>query len=90
MLNFLCFCQGHGTEKNIPLAVELLKKSADQGFPQALNSLGWYALEIEKNYTKAAEYFHQSHDLGNKDASYNLAHMFLRGKYPNSTVDKVN
>ena len=69
--------------------MEMIKKAADKDYPQALNTVGWYALEMEKNSTKAAHYFHRSHKLGNKDASYNLGHMFLKGRYPNSSIDRV-
>ena len=46
-------------------------------------------MDVVENFTEAAMYFHRSHELGNKDASYNLAYMLLNGIYPNSPVDKV-
>lgn len=69
--------------------MEVLEKAAKKNHRESLNTIGWYALEIEKNYTKAAHYFHRSYGLGNKDAAYNLAHMYLRGYYPNSGTDRV-
>lgn len=84
------YSQGHGTEKNLTLAMEVLEKAAAKNHPESLNTVGWYALEIEKNYTKAARYFERSSSLGNKDAAFNLAHMFLNGHYPNAGVDRVS
>lgn len=84
------YSQGHGTEKNLTLAMEVLEKAAAKNHPESLNTVGWYALEIEKDYAKAAQYFERSSSLGNKDASYNLAHMFLNGLYPNTGVDRVS
>lgn len=81
--------KGHGTEKNMTLAMEVLEKAAAKNHPESLNTVGWHALEVEKNFSKAVHYFERSYDLGNKDAAYNLAHMYLRGLYPNSGIDRV-
>lgn len=81
--------KGHGVEKNVSQAVKMLKKAADLGYTQALNTLGWYYMGIVENYTEAASLFHKAHELGNKDASFNLAYMLLSGIYPNHGVDKI-
>lgn len=82
--------QGHGTKKNLSGAVESLQAAAKFQHPEALNTLGWHALEIEKNFTKAADYFQKAYSRGNKDAAYNLAHMYLQGHYPGSGVNRVS
>ena len=56
----------------------------------AHNALGWYALEKERNYTAALQYFMFSHELGNGDASYNVGHMLHFGRLANGSVDKFN
>ena len=55
----------------------------------AVNALGYYYMEIALDLKAAAEKFHQSHDAGNGDASHNLGHMFLAGKYPGHRQDRV-
>lgn len=69
--------------------MEVLEKAAAKNHPESLNTVGWHALEIERNFSKAAQFFERSYDLGNKDAAYNLAHMYLRGLYPNTGIDRV-
>ena len=55
-----------------------------------MNSLGWHALEIEKDDKKAAELFERSYKRGNADAAHNLGHMYMTGRYPGlQTGDKV-
>jgi len=86
----LIVVKGHGTKPNMSLAVEQFKKAAELDHAGAINALGWYAMEITKNNIEAAEYFHRAHQLGNKDASHNLGHMHLHGRYPpNGVVDMV-
>ncbi|XP_064599462.1 protein sel-1 homolog 3-like [Liolophura sinensis] len=81
--------RGQGTKKNVTKGLELMERSAERGNPNALSALGWHALEMEKNYTKAAAFLERAFKLGNPDAGHNLGHMYLTGKYPNHTVDKV-
>ena len=55
-----------------------------------MNALGWYALEISRNYTEARDLFMKSHHLGNADATHNVGHMFMGGRHPDSQgVDRV-
>jgi len=82
--------QGHGTKRNLTGAVESLEAAAKHQHPNALNTLGWHALEIEKNHSKAADLFQRSYALGNKDAAFNLAHMYLQGIYPGSGINRVS
>ena len=54
-----------------------------------MNALGWHALEIEKNITKAADLLERAKRQGNADAAHNLGHMYHSGRYPNKSVDRV-
>ena len=72
------------------LALEQFRKAAAYNHSGAINALGWYAMEIAQNTTEAAELFHRSHLLGNKDASHNLGHMHLYGRYPGGVIDRVS
>jgi TPR repeat protein len=54
-----------------------------------LNALGWYALERERNSSKALEYFERSYKRGNPDAAHNIGHMMRYGRMPDGKVDKV-
>ena len=60
-----------------------------QGEPRAINAVGWHALEIEKDYPKAADLFQQSYKMGNIDAAHNLGQMYISGRYPGHSVDRV-
>ena len=57
--------------------------------PSALNALGWYALNHERNYTKAAKYLEQAYAAGNPDAAYQLGAMHFHGSYPGQKKDRV-
>ena len=81
--------KGHGTKPNMSLALEQFQKAAEHDHAGAINALGWYAMEIKKNNTEAAECFHRAHNLGNKDGSHNLGHMHMQGRYPGGVVDRV-
>ncbi|XP_074652482.1 protein sel-1 homolog 3-like isoform X2 [Tubulanus polymorphus] len=63
--------------------------SAKDKNPGALNTLGWYAHNHERNIPKAAAYYDQAYRMGNVDAAHNLAYMYLNGQYPNHPVDRV-
>ncbi|XP_074652481.1 protein sel-1 homolog 3-like isoform X1 [Tubulanus polymorphus] len=81
--------KGQGVKKDTKKAVELLQQSADLKNPGALNTLGWYAHNHERNIPKAAAYYDQAYRMGNVDAAHNLAYMYLNGQYPNHPVDRV-
>ena len=62
-----------------------------KGSHQALGALGWHALEVEHNNSKAAYYLEKAHALGNPDASHNVGSMIMMGRHPNYTGgDKVS
>eukprot|EP00106_Octopus_bimaculoides_P001606 XP_014769048.1 PREDICTED: protein sel-1 homolog 3-like [Octopus bimaculoides] len=83
--------RGQGTKKDEEKGLEQIKRAAEKKNPQALNALGWYALAKQKNYKLAAEYFKESHIMGNADASYHLGHMYFSGIFPGqeANVDKA-
>ena len=72
------------------LALEQLERAAAKNHSGAINALGWYALEVKKNLTEAAELFERSHQLGNKDASHNLGHMWFYARNTDKVVDRVS
>ena len=57
--------------------------------PAALNALGWYALNHERNYALAADYFEQAHAAGNPDGTFHLGSMHFHGIYPDKPKDRV-
>uniref|UniRef100_A0A8D0ET66 SEL1L family member 3 n=1 Tax=Strix occidentalis caurina TaxID=311401 RepID=A0A8D0ET66_STROC len=74
--------KGQGVKKNTKLALELMKKAAAKGLPQAVNGLGWYYHNFKRDYRKAAKHWLIAEELGNPDASYNLGVLYLDGIYP--------
>ena len=61
-----------------------------KGHVAAMNALGWFALERERNSTKALALFNESYRLGNADAAFNIGHMMFYGRMPGMKTDKVN
>lgn len=57
--------------------------------PAALNALGWYAMNMDRNYSMAASYFEESYRYGNPDAANHLGFLHLHGYYPNKSADPV-
>ena len=55
-----------------------------------MNTLGWHAMNNERNYTKAMTYFLQADARNNADAAHNLGHMYLYGYVPGVGSDKVD
>ncbi|NXT02358.1 SE1L3 protein, partial [Jacana jacana] len=74
--------KGQGVKKNTKLALELMKKAAAKGLPQAVNGLGWYYHNFRRDYRRAAKHWLIAEELGNPDASYNLGVLYLDGIYP--------
>ncbi|XP_071174349.1 protein sel-1 homolog 3-like [Mytilus edulis] len=79
--------RGHGTSVNETEAMTHIKKSAEKKNPSALNALGWYALNYDRNTTEAVKYFEEAYSLGCPDAAYNLGILHLTGGFPGKTVD---
>lgn len=80
-----------GTEKNETAGKETLVKAAEKRHPYAISALGWFALEKERNHTKAAAFFEDAFQLGHVDAGYYLGHLYHWGAYPNKSqnIDKA-
>ncbi|XP_068122602.1 protein sel-1 homolog 3-like isoform X2 [Hyperolius riggenbachi] len=79
--------RGQGVKQDIPKALQYLKKAADMDFVPALNSLGWYYEQYEKDYKKAAEYWERADELGNPEAPFNLGILYFHGLYPGKPQD---
>ncbi|CAM4859821.1 unnamed protein product [Rotaria socialis] len=87
----LALLKGHGTKKNVAEAIQHIEKAVEHGYLGAKVALGYHAYEIERNYTKAAQYwkecFDQTHDA---HCAHNLGVMWTAGHYPpNYVVDHV-
>ncbi|KAL5258921.1 hypothetical protein ACHWQZ_G009404 [Mnemiopsis leidyi] len=65
--------KGHGTDKNTTKARQYLEKAAKAGHKGAPGTLGYLELNENGNVTGAVHYFNQSHQLGDTDATHNLA-----------------
>ncbi|XP_063166545.1 protein sel-1 homolog 3 [Candoia aspera] len=77
--------KGQGVKRNRGLALQLMKKAASKGLPQAVNGLGWYYHNIKRDYAKAAKYWLKAEAMGNPEASFNLGVLHLDGVYPGAT-----
>lgn len=86
----ICLLQGHGTKKDEKAARVQFEKAAAKGDHNALNALGWYALERDNDPKTALNYFERADALGNADAPFNLGHMYLTGRTPDRRADKVS
>ncbi|CAD5121683.1 DgyrCDS10169 [Dimorphilus gyrociliatus] len=85
----IALLKGHGTEKNETAAIHQLSKAASKGNPNALNALGWHALEVEGDIAKATKLFERAMGRGLADAAHNLGHMYMEGRTINKEIDKV-
>lgn len=85
----IALLKGQGTEKNETAALHQLSKAAAKGNPNALNALGWHALEVEGDMAKATLLFERAMKGGLADAAHNLGHMFMEGRNVKRQVDKV-
>ncbi|OCT99406.1 protein sel-1 homolog 3-like [Xenopus laevis] len=74
--------KGEVIQKDIKLAFTLMKKAADKGKHEALNGLGWYYHHFQKDNVNAAKYWKRAYDMGNSEAAFNIALLYLNGKYP--------
>lgn len=81
--------QGQGVKRDIPRAVTFLKKAIAQGFAPAMNALGWYYEQFEKDYESAVQLWEQADRHGSPDAAMNLGVMYSQGLYPGKAADQV-
>jgi len=73
---------GKEVEKDPAKALDLMKKAADQGLPDALGGVGYFystGLVVEKNESKAREYFEKGAELGSSASQSNLGIYLIRG-----------
>ncbi len=74
---------GKGVFSDTSKAVEYWNKAAEQGNPQAQNSLGWCYFSGkggEKNTTKAVEWFRKAIEQGHVEAQNNLGGCYEEGE----------
>ena len=72
----------NGVEPDVAKAFKYYEMAAEQKDPIALNNLGslyFSGIGTKKNYEKALSLFSQASDLGNDNASLNLAFIYLTG-----------
>ena len=75
-----CHLYGHGIEPNLDDAIGWFKKSASQGEPRALFTLGeMYELGVGHriDLDEATEYYRKAAELNNPNAQLKLAKLFL-------------
>ncbi|XP_068614297.1 protein sel-1 homolog 3-like [Brachionichthys hirsutus] len=80
--------QGHGVEKNVPKAISFLRKAMDRGSVPAMNALGWYYEQFERDYRRAAQLWEQADLLKSPDAALNLGVIHSQGLYPGKPADQ--
>lgn len=80
--------QGQGVKQDIPKAVTFLKKAMDKGSVPAMNALGWYYEQFEKDFKQAVRLWEQADLLESPDAALNLGVMYLQGQYPGKQADQ--
>ena len=68
----------------------LLIVCSRQGFAPAMNALGWYYEQYEKDYEKAVQLWEQADLHGSPDAAMNLGVMYSQGLYPGKAEDQVS
>ncbi|KAG9348491.1 hypothetical protein JZ751_002227 [Albula glossodonta] len=89
MYNYaIVLLKGQGVEKDIPKAVKFLRKAVEQNFVPAINALGWYFEQYEKDYAQAVKLWEQADDLGSGEAAVNLGAIHAQGLYPGKPVSQ--
>jgi len=86
--------KGIGTNQDFGKALELYRKSADLGFADALNDLGFLyyqgATGLPRDQAKGIELFLKAADMRHPQAMYNVASLIddgvIKGKTPNDAA----
>lgn len=83
--------QGVGVEQDVDKALELYRNSADAGFADAINDLGFLhyqgGLGIVRDPKKGLAYFERAADLRHPEAMYNFAALIDDGVVPGKTPE---
>lgn len=87
--------RGIGVEQNVDKALELFRKSADEGFADAINDLGFLhyqgGLGVVRDPQKAIELFGQAADQRHPEAMFNYAALIddgvVEGKKPDDAAE---
>lgn len=79
--------KGHGVPQDLERALVLYKQSADQGYPDALNDVGFIyfqgSLNVKRNPALGLEYFERAADMRHPQAMFNFAAMIDDGEIEN-------
>lgn len=90
-LGYMYLYGANGVEPDMEKAFKYYEMAANQKDPIALNNLGslyFSGIGTKKNYEKALSLFSQASDLGNDNASLNLAFIYLTGGAKDSIRNK--
>ena len=90
-LGYMYLYGANGVEPDMEKAFKYYEMAANQKDPIALNKLGslyFSGIGTKKNYEKALSLFSQASDLGNDNASLNLAFIYLTGGAKDSIRNK--
>ena len=75
-----CYASGNGTEKDIPKAIEILKKLINDRYPEAINGLALVLSEDEKTENEAVRLFEKAiTEYNDEVAMYNLGLCYENG-----------
>ncbi len=78
------YFEGKNVEKNIPLAIDYLKKAAEQNEINAMRTIAIYYLEgnyINKDLSKGIDYLNRCSSLGSPFSSVSLAKIYYYSLY---------
>ena len=79
----LSYREGDGVPQDYALAVQWLRKAADQGTADAQNNLGGMYYDgkgVPQDYALAAQWSRKAADQGNDHAQFNLSRMYYNGE----------
>lgn len=94
LLLYICYLEGHGTQKNCEYAIKLLQEASEIGFIDPTEKLGNYYKSgdyVEKSDVKAAYYYKQLsvEDNCSNDTAYNIGMMYWHGKGTEVNYEKA-
>lgn len=86
-----CYYEGVGIEKNIPAAVEIYLKSAqnDRNAQFKLGELYFKGEDVPKDYKKAIEFYEKASVSGHAGATKRLGDLYLNGRGVEKNSDKA-
>ncbi|KAG1682840.1 Sel1-repeat-containing protein YbeQ [Nymphon striatum] len=88
----IIYQNGLGTAENAELALKLMTKSAEGGYPIAQHGLGFMYMQgecVDKDSTKAVEWFQKAADQGLQGSLTTLAMMYEQGEGVEKDAEKA-